>query len=53
MNTTKFFCPDCGREFKQGEYEYNYEYGTLEFECPLCGWIGTDSNVDMNYDENI
>lgn len=44
MNTT-YICPDCGHEFQQGEFEYNYNFGNLEFNCPDCGWCGTDSTV--------
>jgi predicted RNA-binding Zn-ribbon protein involved in translation (DUF1610 family) len=40
-----YICPDCGHEFQQGEYGYDYNYDVLEFDCPDCGWYGTDSKV--------
>ena len=40
-----YICPNCGHEFEQGEYGYDYDYGALEFDCPDCGWWGTDSEV--------
>lgn len=43
---TNYICPDCGHEFIQGEFDYNYDYATLDFECPDCGWTGTDSTVE-------
>ena len=52
MNTTTYICPDCGHEFQQGEYDYNYDFGNLEFECPDCGWCGTDSQVETDDDED-
>ena len=55
MKTT-YICPDCGHEFIQGEFNYNYDYATLDFECPDCGWTGTDSTVetgDTRYATNI
>lgn len=51
MKTT-YICPDCGHEFQQGEYDYNYDYANLEFECPHCGWEGTDSNVDTDEEDS-
>ena len=41
----KYFCPECGHEFVQGEYNYNYDTALLDFECPFCDWSGTDNNV--------
>ena len=49
MNTT-YICPDCGHEFQQGEFDYNYDSGNLDFYCPECGWSGTDISVD-EYEE--
>lgn len=41
----KYICPDCGHEFEQGESNYNYDTGYLDFECPECGWYGNDNDV--------
>jgi DNA-directed RNA polymerase subunit RPC12/RpoP len=49
---TIYICPDCGHEFQQGEYGYDYDYNVLEFECPHCGWYGTDSTVETDDDED-
>ena len=51
MKTT-YICPDCGHEFQQGEYNYNYDYANLEFECPDCGWEGTDSDVETDEEDS-
>lgn len=51
MKTT-YICPDCGHEFQQGEYNYNYDYANLEFECPNCGWEGTDSDVETDEEDS-
>lgn len=45
---TKYICPDCGHEFEQGEYGYNYDYNVLEFDCPFCGWSGNDNTVEID-----
>lgn len=50
MNTI-YICPDCEHEFVQGEYDYNYDYATLDFECPVCGWTGTDHTVETEEEE--
>ena len=42
----KYYCPECGHEFVQGESNYNYDTAKLDFECPECGWCGTDEEVD-------
>jgi outer membrane protein assembly factor BamD (BamD/ComL family) len=39
---TKYYCPICGHEFEQGEYDYNYDYNVMDYECTLCGWHGTE-----------
>ena len=51
MNTTTYICPNCGHEFKRGEYSYNYDFDILEFDCPDCGWDGDSSEVDTDDDE--
>ena len=38
-------CPECGHEFAQGEYNYNYDTGMLDFECPDCGWEGNETET--------
>ena len=45
MNTTTYICPNCGHEFQQGEYNYNYDYGSLWFDCPDCGWDGWGGDI--------
>ena len=50
-NTYIYICPKCGHEFEQGEYNYNYDFGNLEFECPECDWKGTEDMVDIDEDE--
>ena len=42
----KYYCPECGHEFVQGEWNYNYDTAKLDFECPECGWSGTENEVD-------
>lgn len=42
----KYYCPECGHEFVQGESNYNYDTAKLDFECPECGWEGTENEVD-------
>lgn len=49
--STKYYCPECGLEFRQGDWNYNYETANLDFKCPCCGWTGTDNNVVI-YDED-
>ena len=44
MNEKKY-CPECGHEFEQGEYDYNYETSNTDYECPECGWCGTHNDV--------
>jgi hypothetical protein len=38
----RYFCPDCGHAFKEGEWEYNYNTGKLYFVCPDCDFSGTE-----------
>lgn len=50
---SNYICPQCGHEFEQGEYNYNYDWGTLDFTCPCCGWYGTDGEInDDDEDED-
>ena len=42
----KYYCPLCGHEFEQGEYEYNYETAHTDFHCPFCDWEGNETLVD-------
>ena len=42
------YCPECGHKFGQGESNYNYETGSSDYECPECGWTGTDAQVERN-----
>lgn len=37
----KKYCPKCGHEFVQGEYDYNYDTGDIVYTCPECDWEGT------------
>ena len=46
------YCPECGHEFVQGEYNYNYDSGCLDFECPECDWQGTDLMVDHDDEDD-
>ena len=47
----KHYCPECGHEFEQGEYDYNYDSGLLDYTCPECGWEGTEYGVVEADDE--
>lgn len=42
MEKNIYICPNCGHKFEQGEYEYNYNSGMLDFNCPDCDWSGND-----------
>jgi uncharacterized Zn ribbon protein len=46
MEAIKYICPNCGHEFEQGEYNFNYDTSLLDFECPDCGWSGTEKSVE-------
>jgi predicted RNA-binding Zn-ribbon protein involved in translation (DUF1610 family) len=48
MEKTIYICPECGHEFEQGEYNYNYYTGLLDFECPECDWEGTEKEISRN-----
>ena len=52
MKKSGYVCPNCGHEFVQGESNYNYDFGVLEFDCPECGWNGTDKMLDNDEDES-
>lgn len=43
----RYVCPKCGHIFIQGEMNYNYDFGTLDFECPECEWSGNENSVKM------
>lgn len=45
MDITRTFCPNCGHKFEQGEYDYVYESGLLDYNCPNCDWEGTENAV--------
>lgn len=45
-----YYCPECGHEFVQGEYDYNYDTAFLDFDCPECGWSGNENMVDTDED---
>jgi hypothetical protein len=34
----------------QGDWNYNYDTGKLDFECPLCDWVGTEDDVEIQED---
>lgn len=50
---SNYFCPNCGSELQQGDYNYNYEYATLDFECPYCGWEGNENGIRIEMDGTI
>lgn len=45
LNTEKTYCPKCGHKFNQGEYEYDYDSGMLNYDCPDCDWSGNENAV--------
>ena len=47
----KYICPSCLCEFEQGDWNYNYDSGFLDFECSCCGWTGTEQEVDTDNEE--
>lgn len=51
MDRIKYYCPECGFELRQGDWNYNYDTAKLDFECPCCGWTGNDDEV-VTDDEN-
>lgn len=50
-DTSTYYCPECGHNFEQGEWDYNYDTANLDFECPCCGWYGTHNDVINEDDE--
>ena len=46
MADIRYICPDCGMEFTQGDWNYNYETAQLDFECPVCERQGTENEVE-------
>lgn len=47
-DTPTYVCPNCGETLVQGDWNYNYDTGKLDFECPLCDWVGTEDDVEIN-----
>lgn len=47
----KYICPSCCTEFTQGDWNYNYDSGLLDFECDCCGWTGTENQVNKEDEE--
>ena len=45
MEKIRYYCPECGFGLVQGDWDYNYETAHLDFECPCCGWTGTENDV--------
>jgi hypothetical protein len=46
-NAPKYYCPICGEQFEQGDWNYNYDTALLDFECSICGWGGNENEVDV------
>lgn len=42
MAKIKYYCPECGHEFVQGEGKFNYDTALIDFECAECGWSGNE-----------
>lgn len=42
MAKIKYYCPECGHEFVQGEGNFNYDTALIDFECAECGWSGNE-----------
>jgi len=52
METPKNYCPNCGRELKQGEYAYDENTGNTIVEyCPECGCEGLPVKTGEEEDE--
>jgi predicted RNA-binding Zn-ribbon protein involved in translation (DUF1610 family) len=49
-DTPTYVCPNCGETLVQGDWNYNYDTGKLDFECPLCDWVGTEDDVEIQED---
>lgn len=47
-----YICPSCGTEFTQGDWNYNYDSGLLDFECDCCGWTGTENQLNEEDEED-
>lgn len=45
MEEKRAYCPNCGHKFVQGEYNYNYETGLLDYTCPDCDFEGTEHAI--------
>lgn len=50
---SKYFCPSCGHEFQQGEWDYDYETARLVFVCPECDWEGDENEVENDDEEEF
>lgn len=46
----KYYCPDCGSYFEQGDSNYDYDSGITHYECRECGWTGTHDEVKEDED---
>ena len=49
-DTPHYICPICGEAFEQGDWNYNYDTGKLDFECSWCEWSGTETDVENQED---
>jgi predicted RNA-binding Zn-ribbon protein involved in translation (DUF1610 family) len=49
-DTPTYVCPNCGETLVQGDWNYNYDTGLLDFECPICLWSGTENEVIIEND---
>lgn len=49
-DTPHYICPICGEPFEQGDWNYNYDTGKLDFECSWCEWSGTETDVEIQED---
>ena len=49
-DTPHYICPKCGEPFEQGDWNYNYDTALLDFECAMCGWCGTENDVEIQED---
>jgi predicted RNA-binding Zn-ribbon protein involved in translation (DUF1610 family) len=50
MANIKYYCPECGHEFVQGEGNFNYDTALIDFECAECGWSGNEKQVKADED---
>jgi predicted RNA-binding Zn-ribbon protein involved in translation (DUF1610 family) len=44
-DTSHYTCPICGETWVKEDWNYIYNTG---FECPLCGWVETKNDVDID-----